>query len=284
MLKQKINKLNDNIVTETENANKHNETQILKLIYGNKRVLRKLDAQFKDMRMALENIVKPHVNRSNTSRLLDTSNQNNSQEQNSFCLDESYMSQPSRREIQNTRSSTPQHPANPIPLSPRKAENFITPARRGVELPKIDCPKFYRVPSEFGTFMDTFQQLIGGCTDITPANKISYLKHYLRGNAFSMVNGLKPYDASYKLALDVLDRNYNNRKKISHDVITEMLSMKAPKDNKDDHDKYFAEYQVMLGKLDYYNLTIHDFAATHFFSNLASTVQEKLRIVLTLIL
>ena len=80
-----------------------------------------------------------------------------------------------------------------------------------VQLPKLSCPTFDgsgKDKLEFKNFLAQFQNCIEACGSLSDANKLTYLRSYLAGNAFKLINHLSVTDDNFEIALDLLKDEY----------------------------------------------------------------------------
>uniref|UniRef100_A0A8D8TTW8 CCHC-type domain-containing protein n=1 Tax=Cacopsylla melanoneura TaxID=428564 RepID=A0A8D8TTW8_9HEMI len=89
--------------------------------------------------------------------------------------------------------------------------------RRGcvrVNLPELSLPSFSGTITEWLSFSDTFQCLVGQNTSLTDVQRFQYLRSCLQGNALAEIVNLPTTSQNYKLAWNVLKDRYQNTRLI----------------------------------------------------------------------
>jgi hypothetical protein len=88
------------------------------------------------------------------------------------------------------------------------------PATASVKLPPLQLATFNGDYTEWTPFYDQFRSTIDSSDRFSGAQKLSYLKSALSGEAAKVIGAMKITDANYPLALDALIKRYNNERTI----------------------------------------------------------------------
>lgn len=117
------------------------------------------------------------------------------------------------------------------------------------KLPFMQVPFFYGDITKYQSFLEKFESLIGSKSYISDVDKFSYLLYYLKGPALTLVESKPAIGDSYKIALDLLDKNYNNKNEIINDLALKLKHLQRPKDNYEAVFKFYTEFECLLGQL-----------------------------------
>lgn len=82
--------------------------------------------------------------------------------------------------------------------------------KMNARLPKLDLKTFSSGYTEWAEYIEIFKCAVDKRTDLSPVNKLQYLKSTLRGEASGLVKSLSLIDSNYKLALKILEDRYND--------------------------------------------------------------------------
>ena len=102
-----------------------------------------------------------------------------------------------------------------------------------LKLPNLICGTFSGEKSkslEYATFLTEFNNIIGLRSNLTGATKLTYLKTYLKGYAFKVVNHLQVTDDNYNVALSLLEKEFFNRESLIDDSFSKLLNAKPKYD------------------------------------------------------
>ena len=103
------------------------------------------------------------------------------------------------------------------------AENVSVPSLpENMKLPEIKCDTFSGENSsvlQYHTFKNQFMNIVGSRVNLSKTIKLTYLKSYLRGYAFKLVQHLQIVEDNYDIALNLLDSEFMNK----NAVIDELL-------------------------------------------------------------
>ena len=95
-------------------------------------------------------------------------------------------------------------------------------------LPKINLPKFDgKTPTEWSSFYDQFEAVVHN-SDLPEVSKFVYLRSLLKGEASSVIEGLKLNNEHYSIALELLKSRYGRKEKLIFHHIQELLSVRIP--------------------------------------------------------
>lgn len=97
-----------------------------------------------------------------------------------------------------------QEEPRPVPPVPQIANQTL-------RLPTIELPKFDGNLNDWVTFHDSFNAIIHISVDITPIQKLQYLRAALRGDALKCIEALPISAANYQIAWDALLTRYQNK-------------------------------------------------------------------------
>jgi len=115
-----------------------------------------------------------------------------------------------------------------------------------LKLPDLKCGTFSGEGAshmEFHTFISQFNNVIGLRTNLTDATKLTYLRSYLKGYAFKLVQHLQIVDSNYDIARNLLYSEFLNENSLVNDLITKLLDLK-PK-----YDQTYLETKIFLGEV-----------------------------------
>ena len=79
-------------------------------------------------------------------------------------------------------------------------------------------------PFAYYSFKKSFSNAIAGMPDLTESQKLIYLKGYLTGEAFNLVENLPIQDDSFKLAIQLLDSNFLDKDLIIDKTLNSILN------------------------------------------------------------
>ena len=100
----------------------------------------------------------------------------------------------------------------------------VNSTSQDIILPKIEIEKFNGEICNFISFWDLFNSAIDKKTNLTPAQKLWYLKTLLTGEAASLLRHLKPEDANYAEAKEILETRYKKPEVIARHFIDQFLN------------------------------------------------------------
>ena len=103
-------------------------------------------------------------------------------------------------------------------------------------LPPITLESFENNSSDpfaYFTFKKTFLNALAGIPNLTNAQKLIYLKNFVKGEALSTVEHVTVNDDGFKTAFDLLDFNLMNKEEIRDRTIDTILSLSEAKSPKE---------------------------------------------------
>ena len=103
-------------------------------------------------------------------------------------------------------------------------------------LPPITLESFENNSSDpfaYFTFKKTFLNALAGIPNLTNAQKLIYLKNFVKGEALSTVEHVTVNDDGFKTAFDLLDFNFLNKEEIRDRTIDTILSLSEAKSLKE---------------------------------------------------
>nr|XP_012151864.1 PREDICTED: uncharacterized protein LOC105663969 [Megachile rotundata] len=112
------------------------------------------------------------------------------------------------RLLQNTQ--TPVSPTTRINPSPAST----VPAPMAIKLPEMRLPTFDGSIEEWSSFYDIFSAMIGRNEDLTPVQKLQYLRSTLIGKAAACIQSLSTTDANYNDAIEILKEKFDCPRRI----------------------------------------------------------------------
>lgn len=116
-------------------------------------------------------------------------------------------------------------------VKPQISENSLSiPAshivnRTNIKLPSINLPNFDGNYTQWRSFHDAFNSLIHVNTDLSPVEKLTYLKSSLKGEPYTLISSLDTTDLNYSVAWDVLLKRYDNKRRIINSHVQNILNI-----------------------------------------------------------
>lgn len=114
----------------------------------------------------------------------------------------------------------------PPPTAPSTSSGVV--AARKVKLPELSLSHFDGEPTKWYTFWDTFESIIHNNSELTDVNKFTYLRSLLHRSAKDAVAGLSLTAANYKEAIDVLQRRFGDKSRITAKHMQALMSLEMP--------------------------------------------------------
>ena len=128
-----------------------------------------------------------------------------SEETRTYEIRERYYAVASRaKQLINSRTATS---SSYPPTKPIIAPMTIT-------LPEMKLPTFDGAPEAWASFFDVFTSVIDRNKELTPVQKLQYLRSTLRGKAAACIESLATTDANYLDALELLKERFDNQRLI----------------------------------------------------------------------
>lgn len=132
----------------------------------------------------------------------------------------SELSQPSQTTTPVVDSNTASH--NPSIVPPRS--NYTD-----IKLPTIELPKFNGAYEQWHEFRTLFISLIHDCEFIKPISKFHYLRASLEGPAAECISSIELKAENYKVAWDILNERFNNKRLAVHNHINSLMHVRGVK-------------------------------------------------------
>ncbi|XP_045541490.1 uncharacterized protein LOC123722990 [Papilio machaon] len=90
-------------------------------------------------------------------------------------------------------------------------------------LPLLDLPQFNGDLEQWVAFNKLFESIVHSRRDLTPAQKLAYLLASLTGEAKGLVQHLGLVDGNYDIARDLLNRRYQNVRRLADSHVAAIL-------------------------------------------------------------
>ncbi|XP_057337763.1 uncharacterized protein LOC130675883 [Microplitis mediator] len=131
-------------------------------------------------------------------------------------------------------------------IQKRKAETSVavTTAENGsssnsskinIRLPKVELMTFNGTFDKWLAFRETFKSVVDKNPDYDDGLKLNYLKLCLRDEALAVINALEITEANYKVAWELLEKRYTNKRVIIQNHVTELMKLEnIPKESASD--------------------------------------------------
>ena len=103
-----------------------------------------------------------------------------------------------------------------------------------LKLPELKCDYFTGEGAtnlEYYAFITKFNNVVGLRTNLSDSTKMTYLKTYLKGYAFKLVQHLQVTDKNYREALKLLEVEFLNTDALVDDLFKKLLDLKPKFDN-----------------------------------------------------
>ena len=97
------------------------------------------------------------------------------------------------------------------------------------KLPEIPLPQFFGKPTQWLSFITTFQNLIGKQDNIPIATKTHYLLSCLKGDVSDRFKGYDATEANYQIILDILEDTYGNKQDIIELRLQAIENLESPR-------------------------------------------------------
>ena len=126
-----------------------------------------------------------------------------------------------------------------------------------LKLPYMNCRTFSGESSshtEYYDFFSQFQNVVGLRSNLAPSTKLSYLRSYLRGYAFKVIQHLSVTDSNYAVALSLLEKEFLNKQALTDDLYKKLIEKKPKFDQTFLETKlYIADIRCLLTDLKNYD-------------------------------
>lgn len=94
-----------------------------------------------------------------------------------------------------------------------------------IKLPVVNIHSFSGNLQEYKSFIDLFTALITKNSKLSESEKLYYLRSYLTGEALQIVNKLPVTNDNFEIALELLDKRFNNKKQIVNSHIHQLFNV-----------------------------------------------------------
>ena len=142
---------------------------------------------------------------------------------------------------------------NASPITPVAA----SVADLNLKLPDLKCDLFTGEGTnelEFHTFITQFNNVIGYRANLSDSTKLTYLKTYLRGYALKTIQHLQISNDNYKVAVDLLTREFLDSNALIDDLLKKLFALKPKNYHNFAETKIFInDVRCILGDLKTYN-------------------------------
>ena len=124
-----------------------------------------------------------------------------------------------------------------------------------LKLPDLKCEYFSGEGTnelQFHSFITHFNNVIGHRDNLSNGTKLTYLKTYLKGYAYKLVQHLQINDYNYEIALTLLKAEFLNVDALVEDLIKRLFALKPKSDNFMDVKIYINDIRCILSDLTTY--------------------------------
>ena len=147
----------------------------------------------------------------------------------------------------------------------------------GYRLPKLTLPFFSGDYTQWTGFFDVFESVIDKNRELTPVQKLSYLKGQLKGEAAELVQGFKLENRSYHTALDLLKKTYGQEDKIKTAFVQKLVELPSPIYEVESLKSYYASFESTVRTLHSLEVTADELIAVILMSKIPSPLKEVLK-------
>ena len=110
--------------------------------------------------------------------------------------------------------------------APTSTARASTSGSASVKLPKLDLPFFKGDYLKWKSFYDLFVGAVHTQPDLSPSQKLQYLKSRLQDDAAQLIESIEITDANYDIALEALRNRYVNERLILRAPVQEIISQR----------------------------------------------------------
>jgi len=132
------------------------------------------------------------------------------------------------------------------PVADSVDKKYVGASECKLKLPELKCESFSGEATtnlQYHSFISQFNNVVGLRTNLSDSTKFTYLKTFLKGYAFKLIQHLQVTDLNYKVALDLLNGEFLNENAIVDDLLKKLLEIK-PK-----HDPSYLETKLFIGEV-----------------------------------
>ncbi|GBM98111.1 hypothetical protein AVEN_18863-1 [Araneus ventricosus] len=94
-----------------------------------------------------------------------------------------------------------------------------------VKLPKLSLPTFTGNINEWITFKDLFNAAVNNNSSLSDSQRLTYLKLSLKYEAFKIIQSIPVSDSNYKIAWNLLEERYSNKREQVFALIKRLMSL-----------------------------------------------------------
>ena len=113
-----------------------------------------------------------------------------------------------------------------FPENPSKV-GHVNEASVKLPLPTISLDSFqnnHKYPFAYFTFRKAFLNALAGIPNVTNAQKLIYLRNFVKGEALNVIEGIAVDDSGFKAAFDLLDFHFLNKDEIKDRTLDSILT------------------------------------------------------------
>ncbi|GBM25063.1 hypothetical protein AVEN_135839-1 [Araneus ventricosus] len=94
-----------------------------------------------------------------------------------------------------------------------------------IKLPKLSLPTFTGNINEWITFKDLFNAAVNNNSSLSDSQRLTYLKLSLKYEAFKIIQSIPVSDSNYKIAWNLLEERYSNKREQVFALIKRLMSL-----------------------------------------------------------
>ena len=145
------------------------------------------------------------------------------------------------------------------------------------KLPKLMLPFFSGDFTQWTGFYDVYESVIDKNKELTPVQKLSYLKGQLKGEAAELIKGFKIENDSYEAALELLKKTYGQKDKVKTAFVQKLVDLVPPNYEVDSLKSYYASFESTVRMLHSIEITADEIMAVILMSKVPSPLKEVLK-------
>ena len=124
--------------------------------------------------------------------------------------------------------STVDHALSILPHpAPAGSSSPVRPPTVSAKLPKLTLKSFNGSLVAWTSFWDSFKSSVHDNPSLAPIDKFSYLQSLMEGKAKETIAGLALTDANYPVAVDLLEKRFGSKEKITAAQMEALMSLNA---------------------------------------------------------
>ena len=145
------------------------------------------------------------------------------------------------------------------------------------KLPKLALPYFSGDYTQWTGFYDVFESVIVKNKELTPVQKLSYLKGQLKGEAAELIKGFKIENNSYEAAIDLLQKTYGQEEKVKTAFIQRLLELVPPEHEVENLKSFYASFESTVRTLHNLKVTADEIVTVILLAKVPSPLKEILK-------